>query len=96
MKMLMVVGNEELLPEMQRIIDEHEVHGYTEFTGLAGSGTTGRRMGTRTSPGRVALVITAVGDDKRDALIASFRSLCDACYPTQGIRVFVLPVEQMI
>ena len=96
MKMLMVVGNEELLPDMQRIIDEHEVHGYTEFTGLSGSGTTGRRMGTRTWPGRVALVITAVGDDKLEALVGAFKSLCDACYPSQGIRVFVLPVEQMI
>ena len=53
-------------------------------------------MGTRIWPGRVALVITAVGNDKLEALVAAFKSLCDACYPTQGIRVFVLPVEQMI
>ena len=96
MKMLLAVGNEELLPEMRRIVDEHEVHGYTEFTGLAGSGTTGRRMGTRVWPGRVALVLTAVGDDKLEALVDAFRAFCDACYPTQGIRVFVLPVDQVI
>ena len=45
MKMLMAVGNEELLPDMQRVIDEHEVHGYTEFTGLAGWGRRGAAWG---------------------------------------------------
>jgi len=96
MKMLMLIGPEGREADLRRLIENHEVHAYSEFRGVVGTGTTGPRFGTPVFPGQSVLIFTVVTDPKlrelREALDAFRRTL----FPEEGIRAFVLPVEDML
>ncbi len=96
MKMLLILCAGAGLDEVRRVIDAHEVHGYTEIPEVHGAGTSGRHMGTRAWPGTSSLIMAALEDRKVDALAAALRDLAGRCAPEEGLRVFVLPVEKMI
>jgi hypothetical protein len=84
------------LEPVRRLIDEHEVHGYTEIPDVPGSGATGRHMRTRAWPGASAIVLTAVESAKASELVTALADFARGCAPEEGLRVLVLPVEQMI
>ena len=96
MKLLLILCSAERLADVQRIVDEHEVHGYTEIPEVRGVGTTGRHLGTRAFPGSVSLIFTAAEESKIEQLVAALRECSDACPPGEGVRAFVLDVEEMI
>ncbi len=81
---------------IRRLIDAHEVHGYTEIRDLVGSGAAGLHMGTRAHPGASALILAAVDPTKADELTTALAGIARTCAPEEGLRVFVLPVERMI
>ena len=96
MKMLMIFCAGTRLEEVRRLVDAHEVHGYTEIPEVLGSGVTGRHLGTRAWPGTSSLVITAVAAPKADELLSALESLAKTCAAEEGLRVLSLPVERMI
>ena len=96
MKMLVIFCAGTKVEEVRRIIDVHEVHGYTEIPEVLGSGVTGRHLGTRAWPGTSSVVITAVAAPKADELMAALESLARSCSAEEGLRVLALPVEKMI
>ncbi len=96
MKLLVITCASERVEELLKIIDEHEVHAFTEMPGLRGSGTTGKHMGTRAFPGTVSLILAAVSAEKADELVDALEGLSRSCAPGEGLRVLVLPVEQMV
>ena len=96
MNLIMVMCAGEHLADVQRIIDSHEVSGYTEIPNVPGSGATGRRMGTRAYPGTSSIVLTAVPNEVVGTLIEDLRAFAARLRPGEGVRAFVLPVDQMI
>ncbi len=96
MKMLLIFCAGSKVESVRRLIDAHEVHGYTEIPELIGSGTTGLHMGTRAHPGTSALILAAMDASKADELATALGDLARSCSPDEGLRVFVLPVERMI
>jgi hypothetical protein len=77
------------------LIQAHGVHAYSEMRDVIGEGTTGPRMGTRVWPGASALIFTVIPEDKKDELAAALREKSKGFYPSEGLRIFVLPVEEM-
>jgi hypothetical protein len=96
MKLLLILCPGERADEVRALIDRHEVHGYTEIPELRGSGITGLHLGTRAYPGAVCLIFTAVAEPKAAELIAALREHCRECDPAEGLRAFVLNVQEMI
>ncbi len=96
MRMLMIFCAGSNADAVRRLIDAHEVHGYTEVPDLIGSGTTGLHMGTRAHPGSSTLILAAVDRRKADALADALGELALTCSPEEGLRVFVMPVERMV
>ena len=96
MKLLTVFCSGSKVEEIRRLVDSHEVHGYTEIPEVLGSGERGRRLGTRAHPGTSAVILTAVESGKAEELISALEALARSCSPEEGIRVLVLPVERMI
>lgn len=96
MKLLLVCCTGGRLEELRRLIDAHEVRGYTEIPEAFGSGATGRHLGTRAWPGRSSVIFTAVDDDKAGELIEAIGAFTATCSPEEGIRVLVLPVERCL
>ncbi len=96
MKLLMIFCAGTKLEAVRRLVDAHEVHGYTEIPEVLGSGATGRHLGTRAWPGTSSLVITAVAAPKAEELLSALEALARTCAGEEGLRVLSLPVERMI
>jgi len=96
MRLVVVMCAGEHLEEVRRIVDEHEVQGYTEIPDIPGSGATGRRMGTRAWPGTSSIIFTAVPDEMASRLIDDLEAYRARCSPGEGIRAMVLPIDRMI
>jgi len=96
MKLLLIICSGGRIDEVLRIIDEHEVHTFTELEGLRGSGATGRHLGTRAFPGAVSMLFTAVPAAKAAELVAALREFSQQCSEGEGIRVFEMDVTAAI
>lgn len=96
MKMLILIGPEGREEDLRRLIENHHVHAYSEFRGVIGEGATGRRLGTPVFPGKSVMIFTVVEDPKLQELRAAVESFRGTLYPEEGVRAFVLPVEEML
>lgn len=96
MKMLMILCPSDRLEAVQKLVDEHQVHGYSEIAEVRGAGVSGKHMGTRAWPGTSSLVFSVVDDPKVDDLMEAIRALAARCSPDEGLRAFVLPVDGMV
>ena len=96
MKMLMLIGPEGREADLRRLIENHEVHAYSEFRGVVGEGTTGPRFGTPVFPGKSVLIFTVVSDPKVRELREALETFRRTLYPEEGVRAFVLPVDDML
>ncbi len=96
MKMLTICCASSKIDELRELLDRHDVRGYTEMPALRGSGATGKHLGTRAHPGACSMVLTAVESEKVGELLDALRAMQAGCSPDEGLRVMVLPVEQML
>ncbi len=96
MKMLVIIGPEGREEDLRRLIENHEVHAYSEFRGIIGAGITGRHLGTPVFPGKSVMIFTVVQDPKLKELREAVEAFRKTLYPEEGVRAFVLPVEEMM
>ena len=96
MKMLMVIGPKGREEDLRALLDRHAVRAFTQIPDVLGEGEKGRRLDTAVWPGRESLFFSVVQDDRLAGLTAALRELAGRLYPDEGLRAFVLPVEQMI
>ena len=96
MKMVMVIAPESEHEAVRALIGRHDVHAYTELSEVVGAGATGRHFGTRVWPGKSILIFTVVPDAKRGELLSALKEFAKTLMPAEGMRVFVLPVEEML
>jgi hypothetical protein len=96
MKMLMVVCPQARQGDVQALIAKHGVHAYSEFQHVRGEGKTGKHFGTHVWPEESVLIFTVVPDEKKDELVAALRQCATQLYPDEGLRAFVLPVEEAV
>jgi nitrogen regulatory protein PII len=96
MKMLMIICPQAREQELTSLVGEHGVHAFTEIRSVVGEGERGRHLGTSTWPGREVLLFTVVKDDQLEPLTTALRECAKSLYPDEGIRAFVLPVEQAV
>lgn len=96
MKMLVLIGPEGREDDLRRLIEIHEVHAYSEFRGVIGEGATGRKLGTPVFPGKSVMIFTVVQNPKLEELRAAVEAFRRTLYPEEGVRAFVLPVEELI
>lgn len=96
MKMVMTICPETRREEIQNLIEKHEVHAYTEVLEVIGEGQTGKHLGTRLWPGKSIIIFTVVSAGKKNDLVAELKAFHDRLYPGEGLKVFVLPVEEAV
>ncbi len=96
MKMLMVICPDTRRADIRALIETHSVHAFTELKEVHGEGSTGKHHGTRIWPGKSSLFFTVVPNEKKDELIAALEACSVNLYPGEGLRAFVLPVEEAI
>jgi hypothetical protein len=96
MKMLILIGPEGREADLRELVARHSVHAYSEFRNVTGEGETGRHLGTSVFPGRSVVIFTVVPAERIADLTAALAEFRKGLYAEEGVRAFVLPVEEML
>jgi|YNPMSStandDraft_1061717.scaffolds.fasta_scaffold29537_2 hypothetical protein len=96
MKMLILIGPEGREHDLRALIENHHIHSYSEFRGVIGTGRTGRHLGTPVFPGTLVMIFTVVEDPKVQELRDAVEKFRSTMYADESVRVFILPVEEML
>ncbi|MGA1529332.1 MAG: PG0541 family transporter-associated protein [Kiritimatiellia bacterium] len=96
MKMIMIICPESRRADIRDLIASHEVHSFSELKEVTGEGVTGKRMGNKIWPGVSNLIFTVTDDRKKDELLAALKHCSEHLYPGEGLKAFVLPVEEVL
>ncbi len=93
MKMLMVVYSGSQPQRISSLLDAHHAGGYTEFRNAHGTGSTGRRDGSRAWPGESTLWVSVVPEPQSDELVHTLRGETARLPAGERLHVAVLPTE---
>ncbi|KAA0253070.1 hypothetical protein FBQ97_19860 [Acidobacteria bacterium ACD] len=79
MKMLMIVVDSGKKEELEVVLRNAGVPGWTEIADASGMGTTGPRLGSAAFPKTSAVIFTLLPPDRVGPLAADLRSYCADC-----------------
>jgi nitrogen regulatory protein PII len=96
MKMLMIICPDNRREDVHNVLHQHGVQGFSEMEGIKGEGKTGKHFGTHTWPMESVMLLTVVPDDKAQALIEAMKECSKRLFPEEGMRAFLMPVEEAI
>ncbi|NIR93262.1 MAG: hypothetical protein GWO08_06175 [Gammaproteobacteria bacterium] len=96
MKLVAIVFNTILLSHVMEHLNQCNVAQYTQWSGATGVGSTDPHLGTHVWPGTNNIIFSVVDDPaKKDALLNCVKAIQKE-HPNEGIRAFVMPVEEMV
>tara|TARA_R110002050_G_scaffold149251_2_gene275656 strand:+ start:11251 stop:11544 length:294 start_codon:yes stop_codon:yes gene_type:complete len=97
MKAVFIAYNQSITEEVQEILDNQSIRGYTQWTETFGRGSVKGDMheGTHTWPEMNNVHLTIVEDKKVDALLHDLQEL-NSKVEEQGLRAFVWNIEKTI
>ena len=96
MKLVMMLVDADRAPDVERVLEQRDLPGYTEIPQVLGKGQTGRKLGTRAFPGATTLYFTVIPAAHVGGLFEALRQLRDARGPAEGLRVFTLDTEELL
>ena len=82
--------------DIERLLEECEVPGYSEIPTVLGKGATGRKLGTRAFPGSSSIYLAAVDDTCREPLVQRLENLREEHGEAEGLKVFALNTEEVL
>jgi len=92
-KMLMIIVDEARKEELEVVLGEAGVVGYTELSRASGRGETGPRLGSRAFPRTSAIVFTVLSAKALDGLKAKIQEFCEDC--GERLRMIAWDVEEV-
>ncbi len=99
MKMVLLVFHAEYDDAMRALVERLLLPGFTEVHRVFGTGEAGKRFGTHMFPGHDTLLFSVLADAEVPRVVQAvkaFKASMDARHKRPGgVKVFVLPVEEM-
>ena len=97
MKAVFISHNQALTEEVEDILENHAIRGFTQWTEVNGQGTKNGEphMGTHTWPSLNNALLTIIPDEKVNELLEALSEL-DKKVEDQGLRAFVWNIEATI
>jgi hypothetical protein len=96
MKLLMILVDSNHQDDVEKILDDHQIPGYTEVPNVLGKGESGRKQGSRAFPGSSNMYLTAVDGDICKTLCADLKALDERAGPEEGLKAFILDAELVV
>jgi hypothetical protein len=96
MKLLMILVDSNHQDDVERILEAHEVSGYSELPNVLGKGESGRKLGSRAFPGSSTLYFTAIPRDMCETLCGDLKALREKAGREEGLKVFTLDAEMIL
>jgi len=96
MKMVVIVCPEGRHEEFRNSIEDHGIHAYTELRHAMGEGETGKKFASQIWPGESVIIFMVIDDGKKAEVVELVRHCQAKLYPAEGMRAFVMPVEEVL
>ena len=96
MRLLMILVDSNHQEDVEKILDAHDVPGYTEVPNVLGKGVSGRKFGSRAFPGSNTLYFTAVDGNICQTLCAELKALDERSGPEEGLSAFMLDADKVV
>jgi hypothetical protein len=96
MRILLIFVDADHAADVERLLDEKGVPGYSRFPEVLGRGATGRKLGSRAFPGASQLFFVALPDGSCAGLCTELERLRSAKGPEEGLRAYVMAADQVV
>lgn len=94
MKLLMIIADAGLDPEIRAILHAEGLTGYSEIPDVLGAGTTGEKRGSRAFPGSNNMYFTVASPSQVDRIVGTLRSVSEQHEPPDTVRAFTIDANQ--
>jgi hypothetical protein len=95
MKLVFLIFNSPLEPEVKDLLNETEVANYTRWERVKGVGETGPHFDDEVWPSVNIALMFSLESGKKDAMAQGVRRIRQE-FPQEGIRMLVLPLEEIV
>ena len=92
----MIVVDSNHQADVERILDAHQVPGYSELPNVLGKGETGKKQGSRAFPGSNTLYFTAVDGEICQTLCADLKALNERAGKDEGLFAFTFEADMVV
>jgi hypothetical protein len=92
--MLMIVVDSARREELEVVLEQAGVVGYTEIPQAAGRGTTGPRLGSRAFPRTSAVIFSVLSAEELSGLSRKVREYCTSC--GEHLKMVAWDVEEVM
>ncbi|UCF40383.1 MAG: hypothetical protein JSW43_11715 [Gemmatimonadota bacterium] len=96
MNLLLIFVDSHHADDVERLLDESEVPGYSAFPNVLGVGRTGRKLGTRAFPGSSTLYFVALPDGECGGLCDRLKALQQEKGPEEGLKAYTLNTMEVL
>jgi len=96
MKLLLVFVDADHADDVERLLEQADVPGFSEFPNVLGKGKTGRKLGNRAFPGSSTLYFVALPDGECHGLCTELRKLRDTKGPEEGLKAYILDTMEVM
>ena len=94
MKMVMIVVDEAKKEELEVVLEQAGIVGYTELGPASGLGTTGWKLGSRAFPRSSAVVFSVLEPAALSGLAAQVKTFCADC--GERLRIVAWEIEEVL
>ena len=96
MKMVVVVYNSVIEQDLMNLLEKLGITSYTKWIGVQGKGNMSEpHLGTEIWPGTNSVLALALQDEQKKSIVEEIRSLRSKL-GKEGLKAFVLPLEEMV
>lgn len=96
MKMLLIVARDSMLSELEALLRENGISGYTILSNVKGTGLTGRVDGAFLKPDINSIIFSVLPSDQAGKAVSALTALHTAQGPPVPLKVFTLPCEEHV
>ncbi len=97
MKLIVIIFDQVVLDEVESILEQHDVKGFSQIPTVLGEGTTGKRLASRLHPGANSMIFSVVEDEQIDSIKSDLLQTCNANMANANcaapVHMVVLKVE---
>ncbi len=95
-KMIQLIFDSGLDQQILQILKNLNIQGYTKIANVKGAGTSGFKFGNSVGPGENNMIITVIEEKQVARLKSQITVFKKNLMEKQGLKLFILPVEESI
>ncbi len=93
LRMVYLVYNSGIDDDINLLLEDQQINGYSKFFGAHGVGGSGKKLGTPVWPGTNNVAMMVIQEEQIPPLVDAIQRLKDSFHKNPGISIFSVPAE---